>query len=81
MTNEEKALELCNDPKNDYKSTADLCVMMANWKDEQLKNHEQSLLWTFESILDKIVPDGESYNIAINEFKNQLINKYLENRL
>ena len=36
MTNGEKALELCNDPKNDYKSTADLCEMMAEWKEKEM---------------------------------------------
>lgn len=36
MTNREKALELCNDPKNDYKSTDDLCVMMAEWKEKEM---------------------------------------------
>ena len=29
-----KANELCNDPANDYKSTEDLCIMMAEWADE-----------------------------------------------
>lgn len=29
-----KANELCNDPNNDFKSTEDLCIMMAEWADE-----------------------------------------------
>ena len=36
MTNAEKAQELVSNPANDYKSTEDLCRMMAEWKDKQL---------------------------------------------
>ena len=77
MTNEEKAKEIgrkwYNDGANEvaYRSA----LQAAMWKDEELKNHEQSLLWTFESILDKIVVDKESYNTALKEFKSHLINK------
>lgn len=42
----------------------------------ELKNHEQSLLWAVTSILDKICPDRESFENALDEFKNHLINKF-----
>lgn len=48
---------------------------MATYTEEEIHNHEQSLLWTFRHILDKIVPDKESYDIAVKEFKEQLIFK------
>jgi len=48
---------------------------MATYTEEEIHNHEQSLLWTFRYILDKIVPDKESYDIAVKEFKEQLIFK------
>lgn len=79
MTNEEAAKKLA-DANRCIGLTCEQCryrvaIEMAEWKDKQIKNHEQSLLWIVESILDKIVPDEESYNIAINEFKRQLINE------
>lgn len=36
MTNAEKAQELVSNPANDYKSTEDLCWMMAEWKEQQM---------------------------------------------
>ena len=48
---------------------------MATYTEEEIHNHEQSLLWTFRHILDKIVSDKESYDIAVKEFKEQLIFK------
>lgn len=49
---------------------------MAIHKNEELKKHEQSLLWCVESILDKICIDNESYNIALDDFKSHLINNF-----
>lgn len=43
----------------------------------QLKNQEQTLLWTLYSILDKLSIEGEARDIAIKEFKEHLINKDL----
>lgn len=48
----------------------------ANQKDEDLRNHEQSLLWAVESILDNFCFDPEAYNNAINDFKSHLINSF-----
>lgn len=49
---------------------------MAIHKNEAMRNHEQSLLWTLESILDDLCIDAEAYEIAMNEFKEHLINKF-----
>lgn len=51
---------------------------MTEEQNTQLKNQEQSLLWTFYSILDKLAIEGEARDIAIEEFKDHLINKDLE---
>lgn len=67
---------------NKYNSTIvenamyDAALRAANQKDEELKRHEQSLLWTVESILDTICVDSESYNNALNDFKSHLINSF-----
>ena len=42
----------------------------------ELKNHEQSLLWTVESILDGLCVEGEAREIALNDFKSHLINSF-----
>lgn len=41
-------------------------------KDIDLKNQEQSLLWTLYSILDGLAVEGEARDYAINEFKKHL---------
>lgn len=41
-----------------------------------LKAHEQALLWYFQSILDEIVTDPETYKTALEKFKSELINKF-----
>lgn len=43
----------------------------------EIKNQEQTLLWTFYSILDNLAVEGEARDIAIKEFKEHLINKDL----
>lgn len=43
----------------------------------QFRNQEQTLLWTLYSILDKLAIEGEARDIAIRDFKEQLINKDL----
>jgi hypothetical protein len=60
------------------KSVESAAMEMAEFKGIQLKNQEQSLLWTLYSILDKIAIEGEARAIAIKEFKDHLINKNLE---
>jgi|GEM_PF-5909602 len=50
---------------------------MAQYKDIELRNQEQSLLWTFYHVLDILALEGEARDIAIKEFKNHLINKDL----
>lgn len=50
---------------------------MADFKNLQIKNQEQSLLWTLYSILDNLAVEGEARDIAIKEFKEHLINKDL----
>ena len=73
MTIKELANELCNDPKNDYRSTEDLCVMMADtvlteaclWLDENAANYAR---------LDCI---SENYSMSgnfIEAFRNHITN-------
>lgn len=45
--------------------------------DEAIRNREQELLWTFYHIMDILMIEGESRDIAIEEFKKELINKDL----
>lgn len=49
---------------------------MAIYKNEELRNHEQSLLWTMESILDGLCVEGEAREIAMNDFKEHLENNF-----
>lgn len=81
MTNEEKALSIANLKKisetdtyeNPFKvAIYERCLNMAEWKDEQFKNQEQTLLWTVEHILDRLCIEGEAREIAIREFTNDL---------
>lgn len=72
MNNEDIAKLVSEKNKDTYNA-----VMKAlGQKDDELKRHEQSLLWTFESILDYLCTDAESYNTALNDFKEHLINKF-----
>ena len=52
MTIKEKANELCNDPKNDWKSTEDLCVIMGDTLIEKaiewLKDQEEIIGISFQ---------------------------------
>jgi len=48
---------------------------MADTKDEELRKHEQAILWKFENILGKIVLDNESFTNITNDFKQVLINE------
>ena len=50
---------------------------MTKEQNTQLKNQEQTLLWTLYSILDKLAIEGEAREFAIKEFKEHLINKDL----
>lgn len=50
---------------------------MAEFKNVEIRNQEQSLLWTFYSILDKLAIEDEARDIAIKEIKEHLINKDL----
>ena len=51
-----KAIELCNDPQNDYKSTADLCYMCAEWADENPD----------EKMIAKYLYEKKGYPIDLN---------------
>lgn len=79
-------LEKARDIAKDYSSVElpthmiieESCLEMAKWKNEQVKLHEQSLLWCVQSILDNLVIDQESYDIALEEFKSHLTNDFNE---
>ena len=43
------------------------------WAKKQIKNQEQTLLWTVEHILDRLCIEGEAREIAIKEFTNDLL--------
>ena len=82
MTNQEIA-ELAAGEKQT--TSAGMCMSNAAYeaallackhKDEELKRHEQSLLWTIESILDGLCVEGEAREIALQEFKDHLINNF-----
>lgn len=49
---------------------------MAIHKNEAMYNHEQSLLWTLESILDGLCVEGEAREVAMNDFKEHLIYQF-----
>lgn len=86
-TNIEKAKEIAdcycytkyllpNDKSKRFESSFEECyasaLKMAEYKDIELKNQEQSLLWTLYSILDNLAAEGEAREHAINEFKEHL---------
>lgn len=76
-TDKQKAIEISTWLSR-QQGTETAAIKMAAFKNHQIKNHEQSLLWTLYSILDKIAIEGEARDIAIKEFKDHLINKNLE---
>jgi len=50
---------------------------ITQYKDTELRNQEQSLLWTFYYILDILDIEGVMRDCAIKIFKRHLINKDL----
>ena len=79
MTREEEivkyANEICNDPKNDYKSTLDLCIMMGELVDE----HPREGLIDIVNLIDFIY-SNTAYFDSINDANNFIENlrKYIE---
>lgn len=43
---------------------------------KDIKNHEQEILWKFESILGKLVLDHNSFENITNDFKKVLIHEF-----
>ena len=72
MKNEDIAKVFSNKDKETYEEVMKALAQ----KDEEIKRHEQSLLWTFESIIDNLVTDSEAYKIAMDDFKSKLINNF-----
>lgn len=72
MKNENIAKVVSNKDKETYEAVMKALAQ----KDEEIKRHEQTLLWTFEAIIDTIVTDDETYNNAMNEFQSKLINNF-----
>lgn len=75
----EKMVKDWSCPAHNYDGCPDLrCAVMetVKIKDSELKNHEQSLLWTVEYILDRLCVEGEAREIALDEFKSHLVNKF-----
>ena len=72
MKNENIAKVVSNKDKETYEAVMKALAQ----KDEEIKRHEQNLLWAFESIIDKIVTDNGAYNIVMDEFKSKLINNF-----
>lgn len=75
-TNEQKAREFADNAaqETDYKRSAayEAAMEMAEHKDIEFKNQEQSLLWTLYSILDNLAVEGEARENSIKEFKEYL---------
>lgn len=74
MTNQEIANLAAGEKQNNAKR--DAALLACRHKDEEMKRHEQSLLWTVESILDGLCVEGEARAIALQEFKDHLINNF-----
>lgn len=72
MKNENIAKVVSSKDKETYEAVMKALAQ----KDEEIKRHEQSLLWTFESIIDNLVTDSEAYKIAMDDFKSKLINNF-----
>lgn len=83
IKNQEKMIFACkSDIKRLQIANRNLCSELRNQakkirkfkaeKDIDLKNQEQSLLWTLYSILDNLAVEGEARENAINEFKEHL---------
>ena len=58
------------------KETYEAVMQALSQKDAEIKRHEQTLLWTFEAIIDNLVTDSEAYKIAMDDFKSKLINNF-----
>jgi len=82
MTNQEIANLAAGEKQNTSTGTCmrnakrDAALLACRHKDEEMKRHEQSLLWTVESILDGLCVEGEARAIALQEFKDHLINNF-----
>lgn len=61
-----------------YEEVMHCMKQMIDHKNAELRNHEQSLLYTLYSILDGLAVEGEARDIAIEEFKKHLINNDLQ---
>lgn len=48
---------------------------MVDLAKQELKNHEQEILWKFENILGKLVLDHNSFENITNDFKKVLVNE------
>lgn len=72
MKNEDIAKVVSNKDKETY-----WAVMKAlAQKDEEIKRHEQELLWKFASILNDVGCSDEAYYTAYDDFKKKLINNF-----
>ena len=72
MKNEDIAKVVSKKNKETYEA-----VMKAlTQKDEEIKRHEQRLLWAFVSIISDVGCSDESYAIAYDDFKKKLINNF-----
>lgn len=60
-----------------YEEVMHCMKQMITYKNSELRNQEQSLLYTLYSILDGLAVEGEARDIAIKEFKEHLINNNL----
>lgn len=61
-----KTAIICNDPKNDYKSTEDLCLISMEWADETMLN--KACEWLKENMGNYIIehpffPAGSSVTV------------------
>lgn len=63
--------------RQNYEDVMRCMKQMITCKKSELRNHEQTLLYTLYSILDGLAVEGEARDIAIKEFKEHLINSDL----
>lgn len=61
-----------------YEEVMHCMKQMITCKNSELRNQEQTLLYTLYSILDGLAVEGEARDIAIKEFKEHLINNDLQ---
>ena len=69
MTNAQKAEELVSNPTNDYKSTQDLCLMMAEWKDKQTF-YVVTRCEEHDDYVERLFVDGQKAKDYCNRFKD-----------